>query len=102
LRVDDARTTFAAGHTTHAELTFNDAGELADFVSEDRYQASPDGKMKQLRWSTPLHGYRTYGSVRLPSGGEGRWHDSDGEYAYIELTIDDVQYNVRPTREGYP
>ena len=56
-----------AGHTIHAELTFNDAGELADFVSEDRYQASPDGKMKQLRWSTPLHGYRTYGSVRLPS-----------------------------------
>ena len=48
-----------AGHTIHAELTFNDAGELADFVSEDRYQASPDGKMKQLRWSTPLHGYRT-------------------------------------------
>jgi hypothetical protein len=30
-----------AGHTIHAALTFNDAGELADFVSEDRYQASP-------------------------------------------------------------
>jgi hypothetical protein len=86
----------------HAELTFNDAGELADFVSEDRYRASPDGKMQPLRWSTPRHGYRTFGCVRLPSSGEGRWHDSDGDYAHIELTIDDVQYNVRPTREGYP
>jgi hypothetical protein len=32
--------------------------------------------------------------VRLPSEGQGRWHDTDGEYAYIELTVDDVQYNV--------
>jgi hypothetical protein len=33
----------------------------------------------------------------LFSGGEGRWHDPAGEYAYIELTIDDVQYNVAGT-----
>jgi hypothetical protein len=26
--------------------------------------------------------------------GEGRWRDEEGEYAYIQLTIDDVQYNV--------
>jgi hypothetical protein len=34
--------------------------------------------------------------MRLPSGGEGRWHDAEGEYAYIDVTIDDVQYNVQP------
>jgi hypothetical protein len=28
-------------------------------------------------------------------GGEGRWHEPDGDYAYIELTIDDVGYNVQ-------
>ena len=32
--------------------------------------------------------------VRLASKGEGRWHEADGEYAYIELTIDAVEYNV--------
>jgi hypothetical protein len=52
--------------------------------------------MRQLRWSTPIGGYRPYGAVRLASRGEGRWHEPDGEYAYIELTIDEVQYNVRP------
>ena len=34
-------------------------------------------------------------AVRLASGGEGRWHEPGQEYTYIELTIDDVQYNVR-------
>ena len=78
-------------------MSFNDAGELTDFVSEDRYQAQPDGKiMRRLRWSTPVGRYRSFGSVRLPSESQGRWHDPEGEYAYIELTIDDVQYNVTP------
>ena len=86
-----------AGHTVHAEVSFNDAGELTNFVSDDRYQASADGTtMRLVRWSTPIAGYRAYGAVRLPSGGEGRWHEPEGDYAYIELTIDDVQYNVRP------
>ena len=97
----DARTTRArftnAGYTIGAELSFNDAGELTDFASEDRYQSQPDGKMmRRLRWSTPVERYRSFGAVRLPSAGHGRWHDPEGEYAYIELTIDDVQYNVGP------
>jgi hypothetical protein len=95
----DARTARAsftnAGHTIRAELSFNNAGELTNFWSDDRYQTSTDGKtVKQVRWSTPLGRYRTFGAVRLASSGEGRWHGPGKEYAYIELTIDDVQYNV--------
>ena len=37
-----------------------------------------------------------YGAVRLPSGGEWRWHDAEGEYAYIALTIDDGEYDLQP------
>jgi len=85
-----------AGHTIQAELSFNEAGELTNFWSDDRYQTSPDGKsVKKVRWSTPLSDYRSFGSVRLASRGEARWHESGSDYAYIELTIDDVQYNVR-------
>jgi hypothetical protein len=97
--VDDrtARASFTnAGHTIHAELSFNDAGELTDFRSDDRYQTSPDGtSVRIVRWSTPLADYRSFGRVRLASGGEARWHEPSGDYAYIELTFDDVQYNVR-------
>jgi hypothetical protein len=94
--VDDltARAIFTnAGHTIRAELSFNEAGELTDFVSNDRYQTSVDGAIL-VPWSTPVSGYRPFGTVRLPSRGEGRWHAPNGEYAYIQLTIDDVEYNV--------
>lgn len=92
-----ARATFTnAGQTVRAELSFNDAGELIDFTSDDRYQTSPDGRSaRKVRWSTPLGDYRSFGPVRLASRGEARWHEAGGDYAYIELTIDDVLYNLR-------
>ena len=92
-----ARATFTnAGHTIRAELSFNDAGELTNFWSNDRRRVSADGKvMTAIRWSTPVGNYRAFGPVRLASRGQGRWHEPGGEYAYIELEIDDVQYNVQ-------
>ena len=95
--IDDrtARVTLSnAGQTVTADLSFNDAGELTDFRSDDRYQISGRAARK-VRWSTPVRDYRRFGNVRLASGGEGRWHEAAGDYAYIELTIDDVAYNVR-------
>jgi Family of unknown function (DUF6544) len=96
----DARTVRARftnrGRAIHADLSFDDSGMLRNFISDDRYQSSADGKsMRPLRWSTPITGYRNFGVTRLLSGGEGRWHEPDGEYAYIELTIDTVEYNVK-------
>ena len=44
---------------------------------------------------TPVGRYRAFGAVRLMSGGDARWHEPAGEYAYIEMEITDVQYNVR-------
>jgi hypothetical protein len=56
----------------------------------------PDGSVKKVRWSTPISRSGSFGPVRLASSGEARWHEPDGDYAYIELTFDDVQYNVQP------
>jgi hypothetical protein len=85
-----------AARTVRAELAFNDTGELIDFVSEDRYQASTDRKrMTKLDWSTPVTEYRAFGPIRLGAIAEARWHTPDGSYAYIELELDDVAYNVR-------
>lgn len=84
-----------AGRTIRADLVFNDGGELIDFRSDDRYLISSDGAAARLaRWSTPLAGYRSFGPAHLASAGEGRWHEPEGDYAYIELTIDEVEYNV--------
>jgi hypothetical protein len=93
-----ARATFTnAGQTIRADLVVNDAGELVNFWSDDRRRASTDGRtLDAIRWSTPLTGRRSFGAVRLASRGEGRWHEPAGEYAYIELEIEEVAYNVRP------
>jgi hypothetical protein len=95
--VDERRVRAAftnAGATIQAELVFNDAGELVDFWSDDRRQAAADGgPMRAVRWSTPLGPYRAFGAMRLSSGGEARWHEPEGAYAYIEIEILDVEYN---------
>ena len=95
--VHTVRAHFASGaYTISADLSFDDAGELTNFVSDDRYQISSGGQTaERMRWSTPVGSYSSFGKVRLPSRGEGRWHDPRGEYAYIELVIDAVEYNVQ-------
>jgi hypothetical protein len=98
-----ARAVFSnAGHTVHAKLTFNDADELIDFLSDDRFQiGGADGAARRCRWSTPLADYRRFEPARLASRGAAVWHEPSGDYPYIELMIDDVQYNVSHRRRDH-
>ena len=85
-----------AGVAVRAQLSFNGSGELIDFVSDDRYRASTHGTgMTRLRWSTPVGSYRPFGPLRIWSAGEARWHTANGSFAYIQLELDHVEYNVR-------
>jgi len=92
----------AIGRFTHesigveATLTFNDAGELVDFVSDDRLMGpSADSSFTRVRWSTPLHQYKAFGSVVLSSAGVGRWHPMGAEaYDYIEIFTTGIRYNL--------
>lgn len=95
-----ARATFThAGYTVSADLTFADSGELLDFVSDDRSRLSPDGThLTRARWSTPVSQYQDRAGLHLPTFGVGRWQDASGEYDYLQLTIDEVRYNVNESR----
>lgn len=92
-----ARARFTLGaHTVTAVLMFDADGLLANFVSDDRSRASRDGKTAtQLRFSTPVRGYRTYGPVRLAAFGEARWHapPPEGEFTYGELELLEIAYD---------
>jgi hypothetical protein len=84
--------------TVTAELTFNEAGDLVDFVPDDRLRASADGKsFTPQRWSTPLYGHRDDADgQRVLTSGEGRWLAlaPEGWFTYVELHFDDIVYNV--------
>jgi hypothetical protein len=89
-------------HTVTAELVFDDEHRLVDFVSDDRLRASPDGRsFTPQRWSTPISGYRVLGDRRVGATGEAHWHapGPDGEFAYIELVVDDIDYDASVSRE---
>jgi hypothetical protein len=88
--VDDrsVRAHYALGpHTISAVLEFNDAGELVDFISDDRSAASEDGALTPVRFSTPVSDYRNFEGRRVVTRGEGRWHPPEGAFTYIELEL---------------
>ena len=90
-------------HTVRAVLSFNDRGELTDFVADGRAAASADGKsFTKMRWSTPLGGYREFGLHRLMARGEGIWHAPTGDYSYLRFDLDAIEYNVEASRSQPP
>lgn len=99
--IDDrtARAEVTVGaNTIAAELRFDDAGRLIDFVSDDRAAASPDGKTFTVqRWSTPLRDYARVGPATVATHGEARWHPPAGAFAYGEFELRSLAYDVGPT-----
>ncbi len=92
--------------TVAAELRFDEQGYLIDFVSDDRFAASPDGRsFTHMRWSTPVRDYRDVEGRRVPSHGEARWEALDdasrqaneAAFTYLELDLDTIGFD-RPTR----
>ena len=100
--IDDhaARGHFTLGaNTISAELRFNDADELVDFISDDRTALSPDGREYiPMRWTTPAHDYADVGSARVATRAEVRWNSGDGPWTYGEFALDSLAYNVGGTR----
>jgi hypothetical protein len=83
---------FTNGKTSiSAILYFNDAGQLINFVSEDRYEIND---MKQYRFSTPLKNYKLMKGRSVPTYGETIWHYPEGEFVYGQFYLAKIEYNV--------
>jgi hypothetical protein len=85
------------GDSVTAELTFNDAFELTNFVSDDRLRASSDGKsFTRQRWNTPITEYRQVGARKVAVAGDAQWYgpDPEGHFTYLEFKVDAIAYNV--------
>jgi len=83
-----------AGHRIAAVLTFDAAGDLVNFRSDDRHQY--DGTIDRLLpWLTPVTDYRDFGGVRLAARGEARWLEAESEWTYGRFDLQRIEYNVR-------
>lgn len=93
--IDDtsARATMECrGVTGTAIFYFNRTGEITNMIA-NRYREA-EGQFELTRWSTPIRGYRDFGTIRLPSAGEGVWSLDSGDFSYIRLEITDIEYNT--------
>lgn len=87
-------------HTVSARLTFDESGDLVDFVSDDRFKSADGKTYENFPWSTPLRGHRAVNGRRVPTAGEAVWHEPGGAWTYVTLELVDVEYDVAPEARG--
>jgi hypothetical protein len=96
--VDDrhADVTFTQGpHRVSARLEFNDAGELVNFISEDRGALQKDGSLRLLRWSTPVRDYREFEGRRVATRGEAIYDYPEGAFVYGRFVLKQIRFDIQ-------
>lgn len=92
-----AKVTLTNGkYVVSAILYFNELGELVNFVSDDRSALQDDGKMKQVRWTTPVSDYKEFEGRKIPTYGKTVWNYPEGDFTYGKFKLKDISYNVSP------
>lgn len=90
-----AKVTLTNGkYVVSAVLHFNEAGELINFISDDRSALQDDGTMKLVRWSTPVSAYKDFDGRKIPTFGKTIWHYPEGDFTYGVFTLKRITYNV--------
>lgn len=89
------RVTFSnAGNTVSADLSFDESAALIDFVSDDRSRTADGKTYEQLRWSTPIRGWRTFDGRQLPVEAKAIWRGDGDEFVYARFELLEVEYNA--------
>jgi hypothetical protein len=84
------------GFEIKAILTFNDKGQLINFISDDRYAITD---MKRYRFSTPVKDYKNFNGINVMTFGEAIWHYPDGQFVYGKFYLKSIEYNVSEFEE---
>ena len=81
-------------YVVSAMLYFNEAGELINFVSDDRSALQDDGTIKQARWTTPVSDYQEFEGRKIPTVGKAIWNYPEGDFTYGVFKLRSIKYNV--------
>ncbi|MFZ4522688.1 MAG: DUF6544 family protein [Bacteroidales bacterium] len=88
------RATLTTGKiTVSAILSFNEAGELINFISNDRYYCEDGKTYLEYPWSTPISNYVEIKGRKVPSYGEAIWHMPEGAFCYARFDLAEISYN---------
>lgn len=79
------------GISISANLFFNEKGELINFESYDRYNAS---ESKKMRWTTPIKSYAAINGYRLGTYAETVYSYPDRDFIYGTFRMTSVAYNI--------
>lgn len=79
------------GKSVFAMAYFDAEGKMVDFTA-DRYRMT-DGGCVLSKWSTPITEYKKMNGLTLPVSGQGVWKLPDGDFAYIDLTVNEIEYD---------
>jgi hypothetical protein len=78
-----------------AILTFNEKGEMVNFISYDRYETVNSTTFRNLPWSTPVSEYGNFGPYRLASKADLIYHRPEGDFCYGNFIIKSIEYNIK-------
>lgn len=78
-----------------ATLFFNEAGELVNFLSNDRFETTDGKTYRNYPWITPVTGYKHINGYRLPSGAKLIYKHPDEDLCYGEFNLVSLEYNCK-------
>lgn len=90
-----------AGHTVRARVFLDALGRPCDFSTTDRFVEDPftaKHPLVRARWSTPVEGFETVEGRCVPRRGKAVWHLPQREFAYADLELASISWNVTPGR----
>jgi len=79
------------GKSVSAIMHFDPEGKPLNFVAK-RYRMVGKGYDLET-WSTPFSGYGEFEGLKLPVRGQGVWNLKEGDLAYVELEITELEYD---------
>lgn len=86
------------GVSASALFYFNTKGELVNFTAK-RF-GDFGGTFKWETWSTPIEAHQTINGYSLPTKGSAKWELESGDFQYVKIELQQVEYNVPEVYEN--
>lgn len=80
------------GVTASGVFTFNEQGELTDFLAK-RYR-EVNGKYELTDWGGITKEYRDFNGIRIPNKGDVIWKLETGDFDWYRWEITEIEYNT--------